>query len=273
MSDTDTKQSTADEADKKSGLEKILPDSMPSVSSLLGGTEIQPESSIPSEVVVPVAPQASAIPKPPADAPVVGVLQHPKPQPAVPVALPSQPQPMKNREQPPIFGSRIGKMVSIILGLGLFIAMIGLIIFFLVSPNSALFSAFKKEDTVVTTNTNTAPTNSAVVNTSNTNSASTNTESVVPNDADGDGLLDNQEAGYQTNPKKIDTDGDELTDRQEIEIYKTSPTKKDTDGDGFSDGSEVRNFYNPNGPGNLINVPEAIDSLSNSAVNGTNVVK
>lgn len=36
-----------------------------------------------------------------------------------------------------------------------------------------------------------------------------------------------------------DTDGDRLTDADELNLYGTDPLKKDTDGDGFSDGVEV----------------------------------
>lgn len=45
-----------------------------------------------------------------------------------------------------------------------------------------------------------------------------------------------------------DTDGDGLTDTQELTIYKTSPFLSDTDSDGISDGQEVKNGTNPNCP-------------------------
>ena len=38
---------------------------------------------------------------------------------------------------------------------------------------------------------------------------------------------------YRTNPNRIDTDGDSLTDLQEIVIYPTSPKDFDTDVDGL----------------------------------------
>jgi hypothetical protein len=47
-----------------------------------------------------------------------------------------------------------------------------------------------------------------------------------------------------------DRDGDGLSDEDE-ESYKTNPSKPDTDGDGFTDGMEVSNGYNPNGAGKL----------------------
>jgi hypothetical protein len=36
-----------------------------------------------------------------------------------------------------------------------------------------------------------------------------------------------------------DTDGDGLTDDEELSVYGTAPTKADTDGDGINDGTEV----------------------------------
>lgn len=79
--------------------------------------------------------------------------------------------------------------------------------------------------------------------------------SVPTVDTDGDGLTDEEERGYGTDPSVVDTDNDGLSDREEVEVYKTSPLNSDTDGDGFSDGTEVKNGYNPNGSGKLITVP------------------
>ncbi|MBI5003039.1 SdiA-regulated domain-containing protein [Candidatus Woesearchaeota archaeon] len=58
-------------------------------------------------------------------------------------------------------------------------------------------------------------------------------------DADDDGLLDTEEATYGTNPNLVDTDGDGLTDYQEVITYGTSGTTADTDGDGLSDYQEI----------------------------------
>lgn len=49
-----------------------------------------------------------------------------------------------------------------------------------------------------------------------------------------------------------DPDRDGLTDEQE-KFYKTDPNNPDTDGDGYCDGLEVQNGYNPRGPGRLTN--------------------
>lgn len=47
-----------------------------------------------------------------------------------------------------------------------------------------------------------------------------------------------------------DADGDGLTNDEE-DYYQTDPNKADTDGDGYPDGQEVDNGYNPNGSGKL----------------------
>jgi len=58
-------------------------------------------------------------------------------------------------------------------------------------------------------------------------------------DSDGDGVPDWLEGLIGTDPLSPDTDGDGLTDFEELFIYHTNPLDPDTDGDGFSDGVEV----------------------------------
>ncbi|WP_205403225.1 hypothetical protein, partial [Streptococcus sp. 2154] len=48
-------------------------------------------------------------------------------------------------------------------------------------------------------------------------------------------------------PSTNDTDGDGLTDKEEVEKG-TDPTKADTDGDGFTDKEEVDKGTNPKDP-------------------------
>jgi von Willebrand factor type A domain/Bacterial TSP3 repeat len=72
-----------------------------------------------------------------------------------------------------------------------------------------------------------------------------NGKSDADEDSDGDGLSNLQEQQYQTNPLLVDTDGDGLTDGDEVNKYKTDPTKLDTDGDGIPDGREVANGSDP----------------------------
>jgi len=62
-------------------------------------------------------------------------------------------------------------------------------------------------------------------------------------DTDGDGLSDGEEVHtYQTDPTKADSDGDGLTDKEEIFTYKTNPLSKDADGDGLPDGDEIMKY-------------------------------
>lgn len=59
-------------------------------------------------------------------------------------------------------------------------------------------------------------------------------------DTDGDGLTDGEEViTYRTNVAANDTDQDDLTDGDEVRIYGTNPLDKDTDGDRLWDGIEV----------------------------------
>ena len=63
-------------------------------------------------------------------------------------------------------------------------------------------------------------------------------------DTDGDGLTDYEEVTkYHTDPLKADTDGDGLTDGEEVTKYHTDPLKADTDGDGLKDGDEVVRYH------------------------------
>lgn len=74
-------------------------------------------------------------------------------------------------------------------------------------------------------------------------------------------ILDNQIKSRQTlsnfkssEEKKvfIDTDQDNLSDEDEINIYKTNPKNPDTDGDGYSDGVEIISDNDPLAPPKII---------------------
>lgn len=84
------------------------------------------------------------------------------------------------------------------------------------------------------------------------------TFSQIP-DQDRDRLTDNQEKELGTDPTKPDSDGDGLSDYDEVAIYKTDPNKSDTDGDGFTDGAEVQRGFNPAGEGELLNINRALE--------------
>lgn len=67
------------------------------------------------------------------------------------------------------------------------------------------------------------------------------------NDQDGDGLTNLEEFNAKTDPTKPDTDGDGLSDSEEVKTAQTDPLDTDTDGDSLTDGAEVnQHLTNPN---------------------------
>lgn len=65
-------------------------------------------------------------------------------------------------------------------------------------------------------------------------------------DSDGDGLSDQDEIEtYKTNPDLADTDQDGLSDGEERFKHRSSPRAADTDGDGLNDGDEVARRTSP----------------------------
>src|SRR5713226_7405609 len=72
---------------------------------------------------------------------------------------------------------------------------------------------------------------------------------VMPSeDPDRDGLTNLQEFQLGTDPHNRDTDGDGLTDGDEVNLYHTNPLLADTDGDRIPDGVEVRTGTDPLNP-------------------------
>jgi len=64
-------------------------------------------------------------------------------------------------------------------------------------------------------------------------------------DTDGDGLSDSDELRWaSTNPLNPDSDGDGLNDAEELWVYNSDPNNPDSDGDGLSDGWEIEQFGN-----------------------------
>lgn len=70
-------------------------------------------------------------------------------------------------------------------------------------------------------------------------------------DFDADGLSDEEEKLFNTDPFSSDTDKDCLSDFEEIYVYGTDPKNSDTDGDSVPDGAEVKMGLNPKGKGKL----------------------
>ena len=71
---------------------------------------------------------------------------------------------------------------------------------------------------------------------------------VAGQDPDGDGLTNLEEFQNGTDPNNPDTDGDGVSDGDEVHKYHTNPLSPDTDGDGLPDGEEIRLGTNPTNP-------------------------
>lgn len=100
---------------------------------------------------------------------------------------------------------------------------------------------------------NTATTEAAID--SDADGLSISEETVIgtdPNnpDSDGDGLTDGEEVRTTlTDPLNTDTDDDTLSDGEEVNRRETDPNNPDSDGDGLTDGQEIgETFTNPLNP-------------------------
>ncbi|MHA1976338.1 MAG: hypothetical protein ACW98I_05500 [Candidatus Hodarchaeales archaeon] len=69
--------------------------------------------------------------------------------------------------------------------------------------------------------------------------------SLLDTDSDNDGIYDFDEFEFGTNPAKVDSDSDDLSDYEEIFFYFTDPLKSDTDNDGLTDSEELAIGTNP----------------------------
>jgi hypothetical protein len=68
----------------------------------------------------------------------------------------------------------------------------------------------------------------------------------LSDDPDYDGLTTDEETALGTDPLNADTDGDGLSDFDEVRTYLTDPLLTDSDGDGMSDAAEITAGSNPN---------------------------
>jgi hypothetical protein len=68
---------------------------------------------------------------------------------------------------------------------------------------------------------------------------STDTAVASATDQDADNAPDELEPGLGLDPTNPDTDGDNVADGDELNIYGTDPLNPDTDNDGRSDGQEL----------------------------------
>jgi hypothetical protein len=88
------------------------------------------------------------------------------------------------------------------------------------------------------------------------------------NDFDGDGALDEEEQAASTDPTLADTDGDKLSDGDELHFHNTDPYVADTDGDGCSDGHEVGTGHDPNDPADNLFLNPIANSMADFPANG-----
>lgn len=150
---------------------------------------------------------------------------------------------------------------------------IGLIVLLIIAAVSAggLWLAVRNKENTGASNANTNLNANSVSNTSNTNASENNNTGNTNNQTNANGntnanLNTNVGANVNTNgnanvnanvnantnaskptllpPSTTDTDGDDLTDKEEL-LYGSLATKPDTDSDAYVDGLEIRNLYDP----------------------------
>lgn len=89
-------------------------------------------------------------------------------------------------------------------------------------------------------------------------------------DTDGDGLHDDEEIIWGSNPNVADTDGDGIPDGLEVLLYKTDPAKRDSDGDGIDDNIEI--FVLGTSPNNPDSDGDGINDLLDASPTGVVII-
>lgn len=210
---------------------------------------------------LPMGGPAPRPPSPPTPEPSVGApLVPPPPAPTV------APGPSRPMMPPPAVvgagssGPRKGvlKAILVFVVVAAIIGVAAILTYMLLFRKSAPAPSANTADTQ-TTNPSTDSGSSTKTNSQKSDAAKavTPTPEATPKivDSDGDGLSDAQEMEIGTDVDVADTDADGLSDREEVQVYSTNPLRPDTDGDSYLDGAEVSNGYNPNGDGKLFKVP------------------
>jgi hypothetical protein len=83
-------------------------------------------------------------------------------------------------------------------------------------------------------------------------------------DIDQDGLMNADEIALGTNPLAYDTDGDGISDFDEVNTVFSNPLVADSDGDGMSDGDEISSGTSPTNAFSLLQIESV--SQSNGVV-------
>lgn len=122
--------------------------------------------------------------------------------------------------------------------------MVGVLVVLCIGAIFAFIFIFNQDQSETASATQTADAELAMIVGATQTAAFNQTEaaSAGERDTDGDGLTDNQEVEIGTDPTNPDTDDDRLSDGEEVLRRNTDPLNADTDGDRLSDGDEVLDY-------------------------------
>jgi len=217
-------------------------------------SDVQAAPSVPDNLPFAPTPAAQAAPKP----------QTPVPAPAAPEAAQGTPKPQATTQEPaPSMGtvppsppksdvSNVFKVIVIVIVAIAIITAAGYLAYRLMTQDVDTDAVV---DEVLTEEVD-EDESGKVVEDVEVVDGSEEDEELEDLDTDGDGLTDAEEIEAGTDLENVDTDQDGLGDREEVQVYGTDPFDADTDKDGFLDGQEVAAGYNPNGEGKLFDLPK-----------------